>query len=260
MMMNLKICNNFIMKKILSFFCLIAIFGIPLFVILAQVVISHGSTNKNSNENMRITFLGTKSDNKTMMQGDCIIITVGDVQILIDSCQTSIESAKKIKTVMQEAMAEDDEKVWDYIIFTHPDNDHIGNYEEVFKLFYNSDNWKIKNIIDYDIEEIDISAFSSSTSEKPIAPEYRKARTDLLEKHKDINYFSASSLTVTDLIKEFQIFDNLSLNVLYNMYDTYDQLGSVKSLSSNQKNNMSVCMLLKYGNQKEILLKRQRLL
>lgn len=235
------------MKRVRLFFGTLGCLAIIISIIISTVIITSGSTGKNDSK-MQVSVIGTAQDDETMMQGDCIIVSVGNIQILIDSGKTSGASFNKIKSMMQEALADDDEKVWEYIIFTHPDDDHIGNYESIFNLFYKSDDWKLKYLIDYDLDEINVSAYSSG-----ISSDYRKDRNDLIAKHSDITYFSAASLNPTDLVKTFQLSDNSTLNILYNEYDSLSKLstnGSVKVLSSNQKNNMSVCTLLTFGSQK----------
>ena len=76
-----------------------------------------------------------ESDNSTSLvlkmidlgtNGDCTLIIVGNIQILID-CGGTADSWTKIQAELDNAMPEDD-KLFDYVIFSHGDSDHIVNF------------------------------------------------------------------------------------------------------------------------------------
>ena len=66
--------------------------------------------------------------------GDCTLIIVGNTQILID-CGGTADSWTKIQAELDNAMPEDD-KLFDYVIFSHGDSDHIVNFaNSTYSLF-----------------------------------------------------------------------------------------------------------------------------
>ena len=66
--------------------------------------------------------------------GDCTLITIGNTQILID-CGGTADSWTKIQAELDNAMPEDD-KLFDYVIFSHGDSDHIVNFaNSTYSLF-----------------------------------------------------------------------------------------------------------------------------
>ena len=160
--------------------------------------------------------------------GDCIIIRINDTEIIIDCGQSDRNNSsystieKNIKSVMKI----DDGKKWDYVIFTHADNDHIGNAEKLFDLL-NSGGWSIGTIIDFDDGK-------STGYEK-----YRQTRESACE-ISNAAYFSATSLNDKEKIKSYDIGSDCKLNILFNPLDK----------DGEKKNNTSVCCLITYKNQK----------
>ena len=178
-------------------------------------------------------------------EGDCIIITYENTEILIDSCQSE-DCFNTIKTKMENCISSDG--IWDYIIFTHPDYDHIGNAVKVLDLFDSNNGWSIDHIIDFDFvtsDDIFTNAFYTKT-----AKEYIKRRNELVEKY-NIEYFSASSLSKSVLVKTYNIGKTASLTILYNYYDDLDVLKELSGASDSTKHNLiSVCCLIQIDQQK----------
>lgn len=88
--------------------------------------------NKESNDSasfvLKMIDLGTN--------GDCTLITNGATQILID-CGGTSKSWGKIQAELENAMPDDD-KLLDYVIFSHGDSDHIVNFaNNTYKVFPN---------------------------------------------------------------------------------------------------------------------------
>lgn len=194
-----------------------------------------------------VEILGTDIKGK-MIEGDCFIISYGDVEILVDCASKRDATFEQIQKCMSNAMIGDDGKVWDYVIFTHPDEDHIGNFENVLNQF--GDEMKLGTIIDFDI----IPNEGESLKYTPTANNYRKNRDDLIKK--GVSYFSASELKPTSLTRTFDISPSngggvpCSLTVLYNYYGdpdhiTYDSKGEIADT-----NLISVCFVIKLGDQK----------
>ena len=184
--------------------------------------------------------------------GDCIIVKYNDFQILIDASQPSMAEEKDswpiITKNISACLEDDSEKIWDYMIFTHPDKDHIGNAKNVLDLFYKEDNWKIGTIIDFDMKEAPPKYFKDTT-------EKYKEKRDALCKENGVEYFSASYLSSSNKVKEYKISNDLSLYILYNYYDDYKTIQfynkNANVLSDKDlRNNISVCVLIQYKTQK----------
>ena len=232
--------------------------GIIISPIIQVEFLQADDVNNSSAENkLEIQIVATDTNNAPI-NGDCIIVSLGDVQILIDSGSGLKENTTisdeaaflAIKNMMLEKMSDDIKKEWDYIVFTHPDEDHIGNYKRVFS-FLEEEGWSVGNIIDFDIDP-DISnedLYVTATSKN-----YRKARNTLVES--GTKYFSAASLTTDQLIKKYIISSSsleCTMSVLYNYYDDKDNIklnNSGKIDLGRDKNLMSVCLLFEYGDQK----------
>lgn len=179
-------------------------------------------------------------------EGDCIIITYQDVEILID-CGEGNNTYKEIETKLSNTLENDSDKVWDYVIFTHADSDHIGNAVSVLDHLSSNGN-SIGTIIDFDNEkfkEID-GFYTSSTYSNYIS------KRDQIINQSNTNYFSASTLSDENLIKTYTINDNLKLKILYNYFDNYNVMKDLyKSSNSGFYHNiLSVCCLIEYYDSK----------
>ncbi|MBR6727162.1 MAG: hypothetical protein IKM08_03120 [Clostridia bacterium] len=91
--------------------------------------------------------------------GDSCIIRIGDVEILVDAGATA-HSAPLITEKMEQLISED--HVWDYIIVTHSDSDHISGFpgdKGVFSKFKQTaedeNGWALGTLIDFDITKDD---------------------------------------------------------------------------------------------------------
>lgn len=175
--------------------------------------------------------------------GDCIIIQYGDTQIMIDSASGQGTAETTIKNKITDIMTSDAGKLWDYMIFTHPDEDHIGNAEKIFKTFESNTGWKIGTIIDYDFPEAKDDVYNT------VAKNYRIARNKICQE-KGTDYFAASTLSENSLVKEYRIDEWLKIDILYNYYDNYQIASGGKAISGDSRNLMSVCCLITFGNQK----------
>ena len=201
-----------------------------LLLVLAFTTVTLGETNKNNQETNLIVDVLALEDG-----GDCTIIQFQDIQILIDAGVNTDNNQQLIQSAMGSAIGENDH-LWDYIIFTHPDDDHIGGARRVFNyLTYNNIN--IGKIIDYDFES-DTGPFLTAT-----ANTYRKTRKELCESNK-IEYFSAAVLNENNRLKKYPLGTECTLSILYNYFDCLD------NYKPGQTNNISVCILIEYKKQK----------
>ena len=109
-----------------------------LLIILILSVINYAGCSKAQNDNAKnvsdgkftITFLDVG-------EGDCVIAKLPDGKILMVDCgeKTSFNT-QSIVSVLQDYGS----SVIDYLVLTHPDNDHIGNARYVIN------NYKVKNV------------------------------------------------------------------------------------------------------------------
>jgi len=262
------------MRKIIKLCYFIALLVLVLIIsplLIASDILAYNSIGKYiDNNKLNVNVVGFDNNSP----GDCIIINYKDVQILIDSAQNKDNFDNVIKPKMQSLLSEED-KVWDYILFTHGDKDHIGNANSVFDFFYGSDGYSIANIIDYDFdyEKYDNNDRFIKSLYSKTGLDYRNKRNQLI-KGKSINYFTASSLSEKDKIKTFNLGNGLYLDILYNYYDNYDVLSKLCSniikpndslfeepedefededltLGGVYKNLLSLCVLLRFGNNSE---------
>ncbi len=155
--------------------------------------------------------------------GDCTLIKCGDVQILIDSAESNY-AYEKIKKDMDKWMVSDSEGVWDYLIFTHPDSDHIGNATKIIDHIDNS-GWKIDTIIDYGEAGKDTETAKKYKEKLKIA-DYEA-------------YFTSRDLNENNPVKEFVISEDCRLLILYS--EVFD---------GGKSNDLSVCCLIEIGDQK----------
>lgn len=177
-------------------------------------------TKAGSIEQLELIVEGFESD------GDCAILRYGDTQILIDSAENS-EAFVQISNHMREKIADDKGQIWDYVIFTHPDSDHIGNAVRVIDYIYDS-GWEIGTIIDY----------GQANKNTDVAKRYEEKVSEVNKKY-DISYFDASSLSRTNRVKEYKFSENCKLLILYH-----------EAFKNPTSNDLSVCCLIEIGNQK----------
>ncbi len=212
-------------------------------VIILGISISKGNFSASANKSVKDELVV----DVLSVEGDCVIVTYNDVEILIDS-GTSDKDFEKIKNKMEDIMKNDDERKWDYLIFTHPHEDHIGNAVKIMELFTKGEpNWSLGTIVDYDFPELNNDFYKTD-----VAKEYRSNRQDTCRKTK-AEYFTASSLSVNTLLKNFSLSDNCNLYILFNKYDTYDKVtdNGKNTLKLNKEPNLlSVCCLIKYKDNK----------
>lgn len=193
---------------------------------------------------LEVNVVGTESD------GDCIIIRYDNTQILIDTLSSSKHNFEMIHKKMEEYMTGEDEKKWDYIIFTHPHEDHMGNANKILQLFKDNDTWTLGTVIDYDFKEASDDFFKTNNSDENYYADYRELRNELVSKYK-VNYFSAAELDTMNKVKTFSLENDVYLHVLYNYSDNYAEItrNGVKSISGYQ-NLVSVCCLVEFKEQK----------
>ena len=228
---------------------------VGILVILAAVlsfVVFSGSAG----EVMKVYFFPMNMN----VNGDCCIITIGDKEILIDA-GANVGTGKIVAEKMKEYISEDG--VWDYVIATHPDYDHIAGFlDKGVWDFFKSGEYTLDTLIDFDttmdpsvaLDEEGMAHYKelfSKQNEKGQEPEYdvySRERDFLKEKGKIKNYYTASqccwkargsSQPENGAKNVFKLGNNATLNILYNYY--YDH-------NTEEKNMMSVCTLIKCGD------------
>ena len=157
--------------------------------------------------------------------GDSTILRYGDTEILIDTAEGDI-TYDSVKELIEDG----GDHTWEYLIFTHPDRDHIGKVPKLLQLFEDHD-WKVKSIIDFGSVDSDSQ---ESGDEKDILKNYKSAINNLEDV---IHYSPNDSLSEESLTKEYVIDNDFKFTLLY--HDTF-----------NSDNDKSVCSLFQIGNQK----------
>ena len=197
----------------------------------------------------------------THATGDSFIITCGSTEILVDAGATS-QSASIITKKMEQVISDDG--VWDYIIVTHPDEDHISAFPSgVFDKFRHSDDgsdarWKIKTLIDFDITKDDTVDFEGKEDlfSTNVYKSYANLRGYIVEASK-ANYYTASqccweqrslkSAPKEGATNKFELDGGATLTILYNYY--YDhRANSGQTVQPYEKNLLSVCFLIEHGS------------
>ena len=144
---------------------------------------------------------------------------------------------------MEHFLELDEQKIWEYVIFTHPDSDHIENASSVFELFCQKNNneykYKLANIIDFhNIQSLD----ELTKNDHTLYDSYVQARDKVLAIEDSITvHHSARKLTEGGESYTFKIAPETYLTILYNYY--YDH-------NSGSKNNISVCFMITKDEQK----------
>ena len=171
--------------------------------------------------NLSVQVLSSRED------GDSTILRYGNTEILIDTAlgNTTKEAVKKI-------IEEDDDHTWEYVIFTHPDNDHIGKARELFETF-EANQWQVKHVIDFGIGDVNAQ---ENEEEKKILTDYK----ELIKGLDNVEYFSPNgSLSKDKLVQVFEIDQHFKLSVLFN-----------EDCNAKIDNEKSVCCLFQLDNQK----------
>ena len=201
--------------------------------------------------------------------GDATLLKVGNKNILIDSGPSDSD-----RFIDKLGLKPNEDKL-DYVIFTHKDGDHIGNFTSVFQ-------FEIDTLIDFD-STVDMTvpsdyrnAFESVYSDT--TREYQRVRDLNIESKKINNYVTASQCCFSDRgIKRDEIYKSIkavnrenntkfvssvinsghkfgfkvgdldfSIDILYNKFNDVP-CGTENSFIAN---NMSVCSLLTYCGEK----------
>lgn len=221
----------------------------------------------------------SKTDEKYLnanSEGDTFIIVIGDIEILVDGGNET-NSCDAIKDEMRKHVSSDN--VWDYIIVTHADRDHIAafttivnnTYTGIFSLFLKDNKEEpemtLLNLIDFDItsDETVKYPYESLLFANTIYLTYKVYREKIIntgtkyipaslicwEKRGLSEYSVQKALeklkgNVTEIPSDkIQINDKTELQILYNYY--YDHKFNPETVvDSCDRNNLSVCFSINY--------------
>lgn len=220
---------------------------------------------------LNIYFYPLAGDEKKLEQakaeGDSYIIKINDVEILVDA-GTDTGSNKAIMYQMKKLVSDDN--VWDYIIVTHADTDHIGAFctnggtTGIFSLFLGEteDKMTLSTLIDFDITQ-------DETVEYPYENllftsltylQYSSYRKKIVES--GTKYYTASQCCweqrgiskekANGATNKFELAENIELEILYNYYNDH-KFNPENSVTSADKNNLSVCFAINdYTNEEKV--------
>ena len=252
---------------------------VPILILFALVASAlFVITSSSESDELRIEFIPLGD------HGDSFVARLGDSQLLVDAGRVGeSEYSDKIKTitsVIDRFMEGDAEGVWDYIIVTHSDYDHIAslatssieaNDYGVLR-HIKTKGWKIGTLIDFDITKdstIDESEYSALTNgkaqffqnknltEKETYDQYAKRRDQYYKEGVITQYFTASQCCykargterVGNASSTFD-FGGATIRILYNYYYDHRINPQNTKVSSAELNCLSVCFLLEYRSQK----------
>ena len=199
---------------------------------------SDNSSGSNNNEinypyDLSVKVIGSSQS------GDCTLLRYNTTEILIDTSYGK-ESINAVNEILEEKK-DDTDHIWDYVIFTHPDADHVKYATDFFKLL-DSKGWEVGHLIDFgDEREED----QESQDEADLLTAYKKARNELIN-NSNVEYYSPNSLDILESRKnqEYTIDPYFRLTILYN--EAYTKAYKNK----HEDNELSVCCLFQVGNQK----------
>lgn len=180
---------------------------------------------------LSVQIIGSSDD------GDSTILRYKDIEILIDTSEgnASLDAVEKVIKEKKENENNDD-NTWDYVIFTHPDSDHIRNAPQLFERIALNE-WKVGQIIDFGVER---EEDQESVDEKLILTNYKAALKALKERDYCKYYSPNGDSTLSERkIQEFKIDSRFRLTILYN-----------EAYAKGEDNDQSVCCLFQIGEQK----------
>ncbi len=179
------------------------------------------------------------------VSGDCCIIRYGDTQILIDAGATA-SAAPQIISKMNNALEHDRDKVWEYVIATHGDMDHIAAFST--DETYDKDTGVIhelrksgvtfQNLIDFDTVK-DGKNLHEATYRRDNSEDFTVYYKRYSERRKDGSFkkYKTASELCNGKAHDIKLDDDCTLTILYNKY--YDE-------ATSKANLISVCVLLTY--------------
>lgn len=253
-------------KRILTITLIIAIISV---LIASVCAISYSVSNtsatsskeESTEDELKIEFFPFGKYNKNYKVGDSFIITYGDVQILVDAgSQTNAND--DIIAKMKAHMNKDKGKVWDYVIATHPDSDHISAFSTdenanndtgVFQYLINN-SWKVGTLIDFDVKddyegkESTPAYVHKTNSPSGIYNKYSLKRKTMVDNGTIENYKTAMECQGESFYLVPSDKNSPKLTILQNHYYT-QRISEAKEITPAEKNNMSVCFLIEYKSQ-----------
>lgn len=211
--------------------------------------------------------------------GDSFIIDYGDFEILVDAGATQ----NSANTIIENMEAYCDDGVWEMIIVTHRDSDHIaafsfGNAQGVLGKFkqtpYDENGWELKYFIDFDVSNDETVKYFSSDgfdvteqrkSEMFTTTTYKRyaEARDKVVAASNAEYYTASQCCWKQRgVEQFENATNKftlsnssgnsnapTLTILYNYF--YDHLLKPDNkIGSVDINNLSVCFMIEYQNER----------
>ena len=228
-----KKSGNKIFGGVLIAFCLIAVVAAYLFTPLGKIVdgilFGENGDREPSGGNGQIAYetdelavhfleLGNK------YAGDCVLIDIGDTEILIDAGSRA-SSAATIVPYVQNYCADN---TLEYVIATHAHQDHIAGFVGTKDAPGVFESFAVGTIID----------FSMTNATSAVYNNYLSAREQAIARGAE-HYTALQCWNQTDGAKRtYSITEDISFSILYQRY--YEE-------KSSDENNYSVCILLTQG-------------
>ena len=241
-------------KRILLLLLVISLMAIAVTFVFSASAEESASDNESATSELEVYFF----DHEKRNIGDSFIIRYGDIQILVDAGPDAA-TAETIKMAINHSISGSDE-LWDYVIVTHPDTDHIGAFStnvvesnDFGVLKHLKEKGGIGMLIDFEIEDRELAENSFASEKNKNYTQYAKRRDSYCVPDENGESVIQSYVTAAELTKngahEIEVADDLTLVILDNyFYD--DGIAGKSKLSSAEKNCLSVCFMLVHGDQK----------
>ncbi len=229
-------------KRLLSAFLLVGVLCSALLITQADESLE---TPQEDSGKLTVTFYPLDSG----LVGDSCVVRFGNTQILIDAGPGKISTLGAIDTIisqMNKALEGDGDKVWEYVIVTHGDSEHItslstnDSYDKdtgVIHEMKKRNGVSFDTLIDFDTVKSNGSHLYEFTSQA--YQHYTKRRKDSFA-----HYYTASQIC-GGKAHDISLGDDCTLTILYNRF--YDsEVFSEGTSSSAKANLLSVCTMITY--------------
>ena len=216
------------------------IFGIDDGVAPGPGSVTQGSFVKLNEDDCSVHFLELGNDNA----GDCILIKVGNNEVLIDAGSKS----NSIDTISAYIDKYCTDRVLEYVIATHAHEDHYacfaGENDEEYKTIF--DRYECKTIIDFpNTNKVYTGDFS-----KQYDRYVREVQDEVSNGAKHYNALQCWNNEGNGAQRQYDLGHGVGLNILYSYYYEEDVFEKESSISENE---FSVCTMLVDGDVKYLL-------
>lgn len=168
-------------------------------------------------------------DLNTKNTGDCVLIKVGDVEIIVDSGPDRSSSSTIYNYLSVQNNFVTDGKI-EYMIATHADQDHIAGFAGSSSHASLFERYQVDTIIDFPLTNKSTVVYQDYIQK-------RDAKVQSGTKH--FSALECYNQSTEGAQRKYQLSENIELEILYNYY--YEN-------TSGDENNYSVCFMINQGS------------